>query len=103
MTTDDKSRAITDADRLLALTSLLVTAVCLWSYLDARDPLTWWMEALPVLIVYPLFWAVRGRFRTTGLLTLLIAVLAGLGAVLAQVLLGRAHDRKLKAANPAAF
>lgn len=78
MTADDKSRAITEADRPLALTTMLVAAVCLWSYLDARDPLTWWMEALPVLIVYPLLWAVRGQFRTTGLLTLLIAVHAAI-------------------------
>lgn len=74
MATGDKSRLITDADRPLVLTTLLVAAVCFWSYLDARDPLTWWMEALPVLIVYPLLWAVRKQFRTTGLLTFLIAV-----------------------------
>lgn len=66
--------AATDGDRPLALTTSLVAIVCLWSYLDARDPVTWWMEAAPVLIVYPLLWAVRKRFRTTGLLTLLIAV-----------------------------
>lgn len=66
--------AATDGDRPLALTTSLVAIVCLWSYLDARDPVTWWMEATPVLIVYPLLWAVRKRFRTTGLLTLLIAV-----------------------------
>lgn len=74
MTTGSDGTAVTGADRPLALTSLLVAIVCLWSYLDARDPLTWWMEAAPVLLVYPLLWAVRKRFRTTGLLTLLIAV-----------------------------
>ncbi|WP_339856047.1 DUF2238 domain-containing protein [uncultured Nisaea sp.] len=74
MTTGTDGTAMTGADRPLALTSLLVAIVCLWSYLDARDPLTWWMEAAPVLLVYPLLWAVRMRFRTTGLLTLLIAV-----------------------------
>ena len=74
MTTGSDGTAVTGADRPLALTSLLVAIVCLWSYLDARDPLTWWMEAAPVLLVYPLLWAVRMRFRTTGLLTLLIAV-----------------------------
>jgi putative membrane protein len=74
MTTGSDGTAMTGADRPLALTSLLVAIVCLWSYLDARDPLTWWMEAAPVLLVYPLLWAVRTRFRTTGLLTLLIAV-----------------------------
>lgn len=74
MTTGSDGTAMTGADRPLALTSLLVAIVCLWSYLDARDPLTWWMEAAPVLLVYPLLWAVRKRFRTTGLLTLLIAV-----------------------------
>ena len=78
MTTGDKSRVIAGADRPLALTSLLVALVCVWSYLDARDPLIWWMEALPVLIVYPLLWAVRKQFRTTRLLTLLIAVHAAL-------------------------
>ena len=74
MTTGSDGTVMTGADRPLALTSLLVAIVCLWSYLDARDPLTWWMEAAPVLLVYPLLWAVRTRFRTTGLLTLLIAV-----------------------------
>tara|TARA_E500000305_G_C4003717_1_gene228733 strand:- start:794 stop:1435 length:642 start_codon:yes stop_codon:yes gene_type:complete len=74
MTTGSDGTVMTGADRPLALTSLLVAIVCLWSYLDARDPLTWWMEAAPVLLVYPLLWAVRKRFRTTGLLTLLIAV-----------------------------
>ena len=74
MTTGSDGTAVTGADRPLALTSLLVAIVCLWSYLDARDPLTWWMEAAPVLLVDPLLWAVRKRFRTTGLFTLLIAV-----------------------------
>lgn len=61
-------------DRPLFVATLLVALICLWSYLDAREPLIWWMEALPVLLVYPLLWAVRSRFRTTPLLNNLIAV-----------------------------
>ncbi|WP_193173718.1 DUF2238 domain-containing protein [Nisaea nitritireducens] len=61
-------------DKPLLVTTFLVALICLWSFLDARDPLIWWMEALPVLLVYPLLWAVRGRFRTTALLNILIAV-----------------------------
>jgi len=60
--------------RLLAATTVAVALVCLWSYVDAADRLTWWMEALPVLIVYPLLWSVRQRFPLTALLTLLIAL-----------------------------
>ncbi|WP_420403482.1 DUF2238 domain-containing protein [Nisaea sp.] len=63
-----------DSGRLLALTTIAVAPVCLWSYVDAADRLTWWMEALPVLIVYPLLWAVRRRFPATPLLMLLIAL-----------------------------
>lgn len=65
-------------DRSLAATTGLVAVICLWSYLDAHDHLTWWMEAAPVLLVYPLLWAVRSRFRTTRLLTVLIAIHAAI-------------------------
>lgn len=59
---------------MLAATTIAVALVCLWSFVDAADRLTWWMEALPVLIVYPLLWSVRRRFPLTPLLTLLIAL-----------------------------
>ncbi|WP_319024870.1 DUF2238 domain-containing protein [Nisaea sediminum] len=63
-----------DGARLLAATTIAVALVCLWSYVGAADRLTWWMEALPVLIVYPLLWSVRRRFPLTPLLSLLIAL-----------------------------
>tara|TARA_R110002012_G_scaffold233941_1_gene407372 strand:- start:61 stop:711 length:651 start_codon:yes stop_codon:yes gene_type:complete len=74
MTPESKDTNAADANWPLAVATLLVAVICLWSYLDARDPLTWWMEAAPVLIVYPLLWSVRRHFRTTGLLNVLIAV-----------------------------
>lgn len=60
--------------RDLVLTTLFVALVCVWSWIDARDRVTWWMEAAPVLIVYPLLWATHARFPLTRLLTVLIAV-----------------------------
>jgi putative membrane protein len=68
------SAIVCGGGRLLTVSTIAVALVCLWSYVDAADRLTWWMEALPVLIVYPLVWAVRRRFPLTPLLTLLIAL-----------------------------
>lgn len=70
--------------RGLAVSTGLVVLVCLWSYIDARDPMTWWMEAVPVLVIYPLLWITHGRFPLTGLLT-------GLIALHAMILLVGAH------------
>jgi putative membrane protein len=49
----------------LALVSLL--AVIAWSYVGAHDRLTWWLEALPVLIALVLLAATRGKFPLTPL------------------------------------
>lgn len=57
----------------LAVATVLVGLLCIWSYIDAAHPMVWWMEAVPVLIVYPLLWAVRRSFPVTPLLNLLIA------------------------------
>ncbi|UUX51627.1 DUF2238 domain-containing protein [Nisaea acidiphila] len=63
-----------NAHRHLLVATVAVAATCLWSFVGAKDSLIWWMEAVPVLIVYPLLWAVRARFPLTSLLNFLIAV-----------------------------
>lgn len=57
---------------IVALVSLL--GVTLWSAINPADRLTWWMEALPVLIAVPLLAATYSRFPLTGLAYALIWV-----------------------------
>lgn len=42
-----------------------LTGVTAWSWIDAYDRLTWWMEALPVFIGLPILWFSRSRFPLT--------------------------------------
>lgn len=46
----------------------LVTPVLVWSGWQPYDRLTWLMEVLPVLIVWPVLWWTRRRFELTSLL-----------------------------------
>ena len=55
---------------LLALASLC--AVCVWSYIDPKDRLTWWLEALPAIIAVVILLATRRPFPLTGLAYALI-------------------------------
>lgn len=60
--------------RLLAGLTLCVAAALLVSAVEPYDRLTWFMEVAPVLIAFPLLWAVHGRFPLTPLLYWLIAL-----------------------------
>lgn len=52
---------------------LAVLAVMAWSWVAPHDRLTWWMEALPVIVALPLLAATRGGFPLTRLVYWLIA------------------------------
>jgi len=52
----------------------LVLGVTAWSWQQPADRLTWWLEALPVLIALPLLATTRARFPLTRLAYWLIAV-----------------------------
>jgi putative membrane protein len=58
---------------LIALAAL-VLGFTAWSWHQPADRLTWWLEALPVLIALPLLAATRVRFPLTRLAYWLIAV-----------------------------
>lgn len=51
-----------------------VLAVMLWSWIDAFDRPTWWLESIPVVIAIPLLWATRANFPLTRLCYYLIAI-----------------------------
>ena len=53
-----------------ALIALL--AICVWSYIDPADRLTWWLEAVPVLIAIVILAITRNGFPLTGLAYVLI-------------------------------
>ncbi len=58
----------------LMVLAALVLGVTAWSWHQPADRLTWWLEALPVLIALPLLAATRVRFPLTRLAYWLIAV-----------------------------
>jgi putative membrane protein len=51
----------------LAAATLALVAVIVWSYVDAHDRLTWWLEATPALVALALLLATRTRFPLTPL------------------------------------
>ena len=57
---------------LLALL-LVVLAVMVWSSVSPYDGVTWFLEALPVIIAIPLLWFTRSTFPLTRLAYYLIA------------------------------
>lgn len=56
-----------------ALYAAVVVAL-LWSAVGPFDRTTWWLEVAPIILVFPLLWATRHRFRLTTLVYVLIAV-----------------------------
>jgi putative membrane protein len=56
---------------LLVLLALLVAGTT-WSWIEPFDRLTWWLEALPVLIATPVLIVTRNRFPLTRLVYYLI-------------------------------
>lgn len=63
-----------DAHRLHASLWLAVAAVTAWSAIGPKDVLTWWLEAIPALVVLVLLPALYGRFRMTSLAYVLVAL-----------------------------
>ncbi len=57
-----------------ALLWLAVAAVTAWSAIAPKDGLTWWLEALPALVVLLLLPGIYARFRFTTLAYVLIAL-----------------------------
>ena len=57
-----------------ALLWLAVAAVTAWSAIAPKDGLTWWLEALPALVVLLLLPGLYARFRFTTLAYVLIAL-----------------------------
>ncbi len=53
---------------------LAVAAVTAWSAVAPKDVLTWWLEALPALVVLVLLPAIYARFRLTTLAYVLVAI-----------------------------
>jgi putative membrane protein len=79
--------------RELAALAAVLAAVTAWSWHQPADRLTWWLEALPVVVAVPLLMATRGSFPLTRLLYWLIALhsvilLVGAHYTYAQVPLG---------------
>lgn len=62
----------TDRELLVLLMSVIATTI--WSWIEPFDRLTWWMEAIPVLIALPILLATRARFPLTRLVYYLIAI-----------------------------
>jgi putative membrane protein len=63
-----------DAHRLHASLWLAVAVVAAWSAIGPKDVLTWWLEAIPALVVLVLLPALYGRFRMTSLAYVLVAL-----------------------------
>lgn len=77
----------------LAALAAVLAAMTAWSWHQPADRLTWWLEALPVVVAVPLLIATRGSFPLTRLLYWLIALhsailLVGAHYTYAQVPLG---------------
>ncbi len=53
---------------------IAVALVAAWSAIGPKDRFTWWLEALPALVVLVLLPAIRGRFRFTTLAYVLVAL-----------------------------
>jgi putative membrane protein len=52
----------------------IVGAVALWSWIDAADRMTWWLESFPALIGVPILAATYRRFPLTRLAYVLVAL-----------------------------
>lgn len=63
-----------ESSRALLWATVLVLPVLVWSGWRPYDRLTWFMEVLPVLIVWPVLWLTRRRFELTALLYFWIAL-----------------------------
>lgn len=65
---------VAGSSRALLWATVLVLPVLVWSGWRPYDRLTWFMEVLPVLIVWPVLWLTRRRFELTALLYFWIAL-----------------------------
>ncbi len=65
---------VAGSSRALLWATVLVLPVLVWSGWRPYDRLTWLMEVLPVLIVWPVLWLTRRRFELTALLYFWIAL-----------------------------
>jgi putative membrane protein len=54
--------------RALAVMSVALVALLVWSGIRPYDRLTWFMEVLPVIVALPLMWATHRRFPLTDIL-----------------------------------
>ncbi len=59
---------------VLTLSTVVTVALLAFSGISPYDRATWWMEVMPVLIVFPVLWATYSRSPLTSLLYVLIAL-----------------------------
>jgi putative membrane protein len=64
----------TSDHRWLAMLSVMVCVVLIWSWIGAADRMTWWLEAFPAFIGALMLAATYRRFRFTWMAYLLIAL-----------------------------
>ena len=88
------ARAVPAYGRFTGVLLSAVVAVLIWSGIDPKDRLTWWLEVAPALVGLGILGAVRRRFRFTPLVQSLIAlhiILLAVGGhyTYAEVPLGR--------------
>lgn len=69
-----KQGSLNAVPRALSVGTVVTVLLLVMSGLHPYDRATWWMEVLPVLIVYPILWATYRRAPLTTLLYVLIAL-----------------------------
>lgn len=62
------------SQRELAVLLILLMIVMTWSWINPYDRVTWWLEAIPVIIALPVMWATRNGFPLTRLCYYLIFI-----------------------------
>jgi uncharacterized membrane protein YjdF len=88
------ARPVTRSDTETVVLLIVCLAALVASSLNPYDRLTWVLEVAPIAIFFPILRLTASRFRFTPMAYRLIFLA---GAVTAQALLGRAHDRELDA------
>jgi putative membrane protein len=66
--TERLTNAAAERGRALAVMSVALIGLLIWSGARPHDRLTWLMEVLPVMVALPILWATRRRFPLTDLL-----------------------------------
>ncbi|MCC6414999.1 MAG: DUF2238 domain-containing protein [Opitutaceae bacterium] len=65
-------KTVQPSDHRIALFSLGLAPVIIWSWINPHDRVTWWLESIPALAGLGLLWWYRGKFPLSTLLLGLI-------------------------------